>query len=549
MLATLQALHQDRRLRIGLVGDYNAGKSSLIKRICFTLGVPAPPDLEVGADPTTPESRAYPIGEMVFLDTPGLQSGCDAHDARALDALAGCSILVILFLPSLLAGTTTGLERLLRGDPAQGIFPMLPRTLGVITHTDTLAVDPREEPEGYARLCQSKRTELRMALRSRGIPAPPEQILSLAIDPDGAVGNRADVSADDYAASAGWDGFATFSAALDEARARWSDTAGDRAILERGVYLLARLRKIAEAELGEVERRIEALGRVQALVEKIQRAGTALAASLTAEAKHILESHLAPLLDEMQAATTPEAITATRKRLLSWPRDAALNAELLEWNARGQRRVDVWFQRACRELDRRFRAAERPPAWQKPSGKVVLPKKPLLKDPFAAASGIARGGSRLMHGTEPGTVQKLGRAAGRRIPKKRAEKHARQLRNASVFLKGLAVAADTLSLWMGGWMEKQREEYRAQVVKACRKTCREMLQHLTAPGPDGTGALASLAARQKKLAGWLAPLAEDLSTLVQKRSRLTQTIAQYERLMEQALNHLHVAPPRSEESA
>ena len=59
MLDELAELAAERRPRVVVYGDYNAGKSSLIKRLLVDDGQPAPADLTVRGAPETAQVRTY----------------------------------------------------------------------------------------------------------------------------------------------------------------------------------------------------------------------------------------------------------------------------------------------------------------------------------------------------------------------------------------------------------------------------------------------------------------------------------------------------------
>lgn len=85
----------DLRLRVALCGLFSAGKSSLINALTGDAG------LATGAVPTTAEVQPVtwpsPGGEIILMDTPGIDSTDDAHQA-ATDAAMHLADLVLLVM-------------------------------------------------------------------------------------------------------------------------------------------------------------------------------------------------------------------------------------------------------------------------------------------------------------------------------------------------------------------------------------------------------------------------------------------------------------------
>lgn len=76
-------------LNIVFAGQYNAGKSSLIKML---TGIDS---IRIGAGVTTDTVTEYHYKSLVIWDTPGILAGeCEQHDAKALEAIAKADLLV-----------------------------------------------------------------------------------------------------------------------------------------------------------------------------------------------------------------------------------------------------------------------------------------------------------------------------------------------------------------------------------------------------------------------------------------------------------------------
>lgn len=102
--AKLEKDLQEFRLRgfltIAFVGEYSAGKSSLISALTGRR------DLAISADIATDQCREYEWNGVRLIDTPGLWTERKDHDARTYDAIAKADLLVYCLTYSLFDTTT-----------------------------------------------------------------------------------------------------------------------------------------------------------------------------------------------------------------------------------------------------------------------------------------------------------------------------------------------------------------------------------------------------------------------------------------------------------
>ena len=87
-------------LTIAFVGEYSAGKSSLISALTGRR------DLAISADIATDQCREYEWKGVRLIDTPGLWTERKDHDARTYDAIAKADLLVYCLTYSLFDTTT-----------------------------------------------------------------------------------------------------------------------------------------------------------------------------------------------------------------------------------------------------------------------------------------------------------------------------------------------------------------------------------------------------------------------------------------------------------
>lgn len=96
----LKEFRQRGFLTIAFVGEYSAGKSSLISALTGRR------DLAISADIATDQCREYEWSGVRLIDTPGLWTERKDHDARTHDAIARADLLVFCLTYSLFDTTT-----------------------------------------------------------------------------------------------------------------------------------------------------------------------------------------------------------------------------------------------------------------------------------------------------------------------------------------------------------------------------------------------------------------------------------------------------------
>ena len=191
-----------------VLGDYSSGKTSLIKRLLADAGAETPTSLHVEAGPTRSAAQRYAFGQMVLVDSPGLQSGQDNHDAMALEASQDAALAIVVLHVNLLIGDTASLDQVILGDRTR--VGKAARTVFVIGRIDEVGADPQTAARDFLRRRQRKVEELLRIFESRGLAVEPEQVLTLSADPHGLVGDHTPVSRADYASeSRAWDGVGT----------------------------------------------------------------------------------------------------------------------------------------------------------------------------------------------------------------------------------------------------------------------------------------------------------------------------------------------------
>jgi len=84
----LSDLQQKIKLEIAFVGQYSAGKSTIISAITGNR------DIKIGQDITTDVPQAYQWGNVLLIDTPGIYAGRPEHDKVSIEYMNKADLLV-----------------------------------------------------------------------------------------------------------------------------------------------------------------------------------------------------------------------------------------------------------------------------------------------------------------------------------------------------------------------------------------------------------------------------------------------------------------------
>lgn len=94
LLIDFQSFFKDYQLQtkltIAFIGQYNAGKSTLIKALT------GDPTVKISADVCTDCITEYSWHEVLLVDTPGIYAGKTEHDEITLDRISRCDLLVFM---------------------------------------------------------------------------------------------------------------------------------------------------------------------------------------------------------------------------------------------------------------------------------------------------------------------------------------------------------------------------------------------------------------------------------------------------------------------
>lgn len=221
-------------VRVTIFGAYDAGKSSLLKRLLVEACIPVPPWLTISARRETFEASEVGAGGLTFVDTPGLKGGNDGHDDISRKVLQLSDAYLWVMPPQLVTSGQADFLGFLKGEFFHEKLPheaVVGATIAVIARIDEAGVDPADSPDGFRALVAKKTAELHGMLRKAGLESGFACLFCVAADPYQSVGNLPDPESGLYDLGRDWDGIGALWAALDRlaaARPRLRALAGLR---------------------------------------------------------------------------------------------------------------------------------------------------------------------------------------------------------------------------------------------------------------------------------------------------------------------------------
>lgn len=340
--------------RLAVLGDFSSGKTSLIKRLLAETGSPTPDSLRVHAAPATDAIHRHPFGSFTLVDAPGFQSRAGGHETVAFAAAESAALVLVVLHVNLLIGDLTHLDRLLLGtEVSEG---RLDRTIFVIGRIDELGADPHGAAGELTSRRLLKEAELAQALAARGIQVRSGQVLTVAADPFGLVGERLPVSRSDYSdADRRWDGIDTLSAplnALDRAQLR---VLASRAAADLATGTLLRFRHRLQGGIADMQVEYDATVRLQMVIGTSVQELDLIIGSAKRLIERIVNDHANEMIAEALGAD-PREIEAMAPSLAAWLEDPRLAAGLEAGMKTVERDLEEWSQQhephVGRELSR-----------------------------------------------------------------------------------------------------------------------------------------------------------------------------------------------------
>lgn len=519
--------------RVHVLGDYNAGKSSLIRRLLVDSGGEVPDDLEIGAAPTTERERAYSWEGLVLLDTPGFQSGRSGDAEEALRSVADAAVVLYVMTPSLVTGAPDHLDPLFRGDREAGRAAKRDRTLFVINRADEVGPDPLEAPEELSRIRERKVEELILALQSRSIGVDRRQITFTASDPAGAVGARRRPSAESYDAHRTWDGVDALSKALRTAgevrRREWVEVGVLHGATAR-MAALARTVRDEEATLQEKEAWLD--GARAALAEAAEGASR-LERAIAGRFERLTRDHAYGLLSDVLGATTDEEIQVQTRRLQKWWEEPAFQKDAARWHEQTRKELDGWFARAEEVLGRRFASAELRRTFPELAARLEGDDLAVRPMGFSKILDLLKGGLRAF--SERSILYGAVKALGGKFAPWGVVNWTRRFATASKVLGPVGLAVDVFDVWRQHKAEEARERARIEAVRWVHESTARIIEGaLRTSNDEGPGPVAYIAAIAGQLESAASTFAAEAASRRVEREALAAERAAVERLRRSA---------------
>jgi len=474
-LAELRAILSLGRPRYHLLGDYSTGKTSFIKRLLIDAGLSLPPTLEVRADPATDAAHMYEWEHALLVDSPGLQSSRVTHSDLALKSVADASVVICLFQPNLIVGSTGPLEQVLKGDRSRGLAAKLERTIFVIHRADELGPDPELVPEQYVQVCQRKRLELQQALASLNIRVGIERIVCMAADPHQRVGNRRDVNSTEFDQFRDWDGFRDFHAAVRTIQDDSTATGLDYSLLEGGLARVGAIMLEMDREASALTQRREVFSRQSAIFSDITTAGGLLEGDLTAQARAMVDDYLQRLL--VMETNSDEELQNKVKALAKWWEQPDFIAIVEHWQGRSQKEIEDWWMNCAERLQRtmsspRFQAAIA-------SASNELDKSFYSSSKPGALRRLIDLAAAPLKGTTRDAIYAAGKTLGKKFRPWEAVKTAKSLRGVGAVLSGALAVVDAVMLFNFFKNEEREKGKQKKLEDFIAKTREETFKSIT----------------------------------------------------------------------
>jgi hypothetical protein len=286
---------------VTVFGAYDAGKSSLLKRLLVEAGEAVPNWLTVSARRETFEIGEASAFGCTFRDTPGIEGGNDEHETIAREALIASDVILLVLPPQLLTGDLDTVLAVISGKlfTSAGI-PMADAVKTVIARMDEGSVDPTDDEEGYREFLERKRSEWDKLLSAKQLTQAKTDVFTVAADPYQYVGNEMAPRWDSYSeAYRKWDGVDQLIVALKSL----PDQLPTLRLASRQRFYRTRLQVVQEG----VQQQLHELG-LQGEQLSIRREGIALQ-------REQLGALLEAARAELNATVEETLLTATRNQV------------------------------------------------------------------------------------------------------------------------------------------------------------------------------------------------------------------------------------------
>ncbi|MBT0566087.1 GTPase [Williamsia sp. CHRR-6] len=482
---------------VAILGDYSAGKSSLVKRLLVEMSGSAPPDLGVRGSVSTNAARTYELGHIRLIDTPGFQSGRANHDEQALAAAAGAALVVVVVHVNLLLGDVTLLEAIVNGTART--VPKAGRIIFLINRSDELGVDPTSDPEAYLLLRRRKSTELIAALGSRGIALNESEVHTVAGDPFGEVGNNLDVTRADYDGNREWDGIEPVVRTLDSFSRKLSLAGRERAAIDETINALLSRREDLRANVAELEAEVAVLARPVQAFANGESAAELLESAMRNKLTQIVDPFVEKARGRIRSAGS-EDLDKVAESATAWLDDPQLTLELDRFTTLIGQDIDDWYAEHSSTISRQLGSlySERNAALA--DEKFSAPKRASGVDSMKIVAGSANGAAKVARlvGNRD-TVYAIGKNLGVKFKPWGAVKASSRVAKAAPILAAIGTAADARAMYNAQKSAKGRDKLREDAIGFLAESF-EKIQLELLEGDGSTGPVPALRDRRVVLA-------------------------------------------------
>ncbi|MET8118207.1 GTPase [Micromonospora sp. NPDC005291] len=528
------------RPALAFLGDYNSGKSSLIRRIMADSGQKPHAAIDIRALPATAAAHRYQFPRFDLVDTPGLQSGHDEHDTVALEAIAEAALVFVVVHINLLVGNTSILEELSRGSEL--VAAKGGRMVFLVNRCDELGVDPLTAPEAFLNLQNRKREELRAALAARSIEVGIDRVYCLSGDPFGLVGD-ATAGPADFDENRLWDGVAVWTSVIsgltdEQLFAAASSAAFDAAVtdLKRHQHTLHQVQVDGTKDLRRSE---PVLGTLRAAVND----AVVLGDSLREDARRMVDRHRVATKSAVAKLDLKEG-QKLEELVESWWKAPQFEADLERYLADAARKLDEWYNDNSSAIGREMRAAdfEVTPAF---AAEFKAQGNAWYEDLAQGAGNVAGAAARLAKALgNRNAVYAIGKQLGHKFRPWGAVKGGANVARASVVLGVVAAAADVAAMVndikKAGKHENQQESA-SQAIDERAAGIVEQIMH----GEQGESPVGYLEQRTRELETLLDEHL-DLESSIRERMASAKARAEVAGALIAAADELISTPGRSE---
>ena len=359
-VADLPEPPRNDQTHVAFFGVWNAGKSTLLKRLLVEVGRPVPDWLTVAAARETNFVGEVELDDgLVVLDAPGISAGVSLHAGEAATALRRADVVLVLLLPALLTAEADDVVRVLRGEHVHPAgWPWGADGLRVlVTQLDQGGFDLVADEAAFTDYARRKLDELQGIMADRNVVLDTEPAIVIADRNADVSDDRDDLELEDYGRGP-WDGIAPLLAWLRNlpheqvrtaaaARRLAEDATGAVAIRRRTAELAQRTIDRLQVEVATLDAQCAELHeQVDEARNDLQRALDDFAASVYgADADDRSEA-----LEEQQRAVIEAWLERHRERFADLQVDATLDMDDLN----GKRTADAWTVFESVVTDERF---------------------------------------------------------------------------------------------------------------------------------------------------------------------------------------------------